>query len=199
MRSFCVSSVFTMMWMTRIALVRIVSKTKKQKLRTWSKSRRRSQDCLQLTGTSLFWENHLCCVIELFELWIPKPTSFPSRCFAWEATVQNEFKLGKTKIKRYLETCYLKELDRIDGEQMEFEWTNFPGFTTLGILNEIQKMMTEIQCEPGQFQGRIIFMSMFNDIIWWSPGNENHWRANSLNVATYAKGFPVWCWWAGHI
>ena len=28
MRSFCVSSVFTMTWMTRIALVRIVSKTK---------------------------------------------------------------------------------------------------------------------------------------------------------------------------
>ena len=34
MRSFCVSSVFTMMWVTRIALVRIVSKTK-QTTTTW--------------------------------------------------------------------------------------------------------------------------------------------------------------------
>ena len=26
--------------------------------------------------------------------------------------------------------------------------------------------MTETQCEPEQFQGRIIFMSMYNDIAW---------------------------------
>ena len=34
------------------------------------------------------------------------------------------------------------------------------------ILAEIQKMMTEMKCEPEQFQGRIIFMSMFYDIVW---------------------------------
>ena len=72
----------------------------------------------------------------------------------------------KDKFKWYLEIRYLQELDRIDSEPMEFEWTNFPGFTTLGILSEIQKMMAELKCEPEQFQGRIIFMSMFNDIIW---------------------------------
>ena len=27
-------------------------------------------------------------------------------------------------------------------------------------------MMTEIQCEPEQFTGRIIFMSKYNDIVW---------------------------------
>ena len=43
---------------------------------------------------------------------------------------------------------------------------NFPGFTALGILEEIQKMMTELKCEPEQFKGRIIFMSMYNDIVW---------------------------------
>ena len=35
----------------------------------------------------------------------------------------------KDNIKLYLETRYLKELDQIDGEPMEFEWNNFPGFT----------------------------------------------------------------------
>ena len=40
------------------------------------------------------------------------------------------------------------------------------GFTTLQILAEIQKRMTEMECEPEQFQGRIIFMSMCNDIAW---------------------------------
>ena len=57
-----------------------------------------------------------------------------------------------------------QNLNRIDGEPMEFEWTNFPGFTTLGILKEIQKMMAELKCKPEQFQGRILFMSMVNDI-----------------------------------
>ena len=49
---------------------------------------------------------------------------------------------------------------------MEVEWKNFRGFTSLGILDEIQKMMTESKCEPEQFKGRIIFMSMCNDIDW---------------------------------
>ena len=56
-------------------------------------------------------------------------------------------------------TFFFGELDRIDGEPTEFEWKNFPGFTTLQILDEIQKMMTELKCEPEHFQGRIIFMS----------------------------------------
>ena len=54
----------------------------------------------------------------------------------------------KDKIKWYLETRYPKDVDRIDGEPMEFEWRDFPGFTTLGILDEIQKMMAELRCEP---------------------------------------------------
>ena len=48
----------------------------------------------------------------------------------------------ENRIGWYLETCCLKDLNRIDGEPMEFEWKNFPGFSTLKILSEIQKMMT---------------------------------------------------------
>ena len=54
----------------------------------------------------------------------------------------------ESKIKLFSETRYLKDLGRI-------EWKNFQGFTTLGILDEIQKMMTESKCEPEQFKGRI--------------------------------------------
>ena len=78
---------------------------------------------------------------------------------SWDASVQNQFKLGKSKIKCFVESRYFRVLDRIDGEPMEFEWTNFSGFTTLGILDETQKVMTELKCEPEHFQGRIIFMS----------------------------------------
>ena len=50
---------------------------------------------------------------------------------------------------------------RTDGIRVEY----FPGFTTLELVREVQKLMSKMG-EPEQFQGRIIFMSMFNDIIW---------------------------------
>ena len=51
------------------------------------------------------------------------------------------------KINWYVEFRHLKVLNRTDGDSMEFEWKVFPGFTTLSILEEMQKIMTEIQCE----------------------------------------------------
>ena len=100
----------------------------------------------------------------------------------------------KNKITWYLENRYLKDLNRIDGEPMEFEWKIFPGFITLGILEEIQKLMTGVQCEPETFKDRIIFMSLYNDILWWTPGNHENWMAKSRNVAACANKFPQGCW-----
>ena len=41
----------------------------------------------------------------------------------------------------------------IVGKLMGYEWKDFQGFTTLGNLDEIQKMMAELMFEPEQFQG----------------------------------------------
>ena len=79
-------------------------------------------------------------------------------------STENQSMHGKARLKWFLETRYFKDVDRIDGGPTEFEWKKFPGFTTLGILDEIQKMMTESKCEPEQLKGIIIFMSMYNDI-----------------------------------
>ena len=45
----------------------------------------------------------------------------------------------KEKIYWFMNSSQYRELDRINGEPMEFEWKNFPGFTTLDILEEIEK------------------------------------------------------------
>ena len=84
--------------------------------------------------------------------------------------------------------CQRFESNRVD---------NFPGFSTLGILEEIQKMMTELQCEPDQFKGRIIFVSMYNDIVWWERGNTETCITNSVTVANYARRFLLgrWSFW----
>ena len=103
-------------------------------------------------------------------------------------------KAWESRINWFLETRYLKDLDRIDGEPMELEWKNFPGFTTWGILDEIQKMMTESKCEPEQFQGRIIFMSMYSDIDWTKRGNKENCIASALRVTEYARRFTQGLW-----
>ena len=63
-------------------------------------------------------------------------------------------------------------MDRIDGEPRELERTIFPGFTTLGILPELQKMMAESKCELEEFKGSI-FLSMYNDIAWGERGKHD--------------------------
>ena len=57
-------------------------------------------------------------------------------------------------------------LDRIDGEPMEFEWNIFPGFNTLQLCRKVQELLSRLSVTPEGFNGRIIFMSMFNDISW---------------------------------
>ena len=51
---------------------------------------------------------------------------------------------------------------------------HFPGLTALQLLQEVQKFINKMS-DPDQFQGRIIFMSMFNDIIWRIKDNEQEW------------------------
>ena len=94
----------------------------------------------------------------------------------------------KSKIKRSSENNHFKDMNRIDGMPTEFEWQIFPGITALALLQKIQKLMTELQCEPEHFKGRIIFMSMFNDIVWDAKGNKEQCEYNSQALAEYALG-----------
>ena len=68
-------------------------------------------------------------------------------------------KAWESKINWFLENTLSKIFGAsrrgADGVRLE----NFPGFTTLGILDEIPMMMIESKCEPEQLKGRIIFMS----------------------------------------
>ena len=78
----------------------------------------------------------------------------------------------KNTIKWYSETNFFSELNRIDGMPMEIECKILPGFKTAAILKGIRNKMGELQCDPADFEDRIIFMSMFNDIEWEARGNE---------------------------
>ena len=94
----------------------------------------------------------------------------------------NPVESWKKQIQWYSDSDYFSELNRIDGEPMEFEWKIFPGFTAVAILIEIQQMMGKLQCEPENFTGRIIFMSMFNDIVRDAKGKHELCVNNSKTI-----------------
>ena len=103
----------------------------------------------------------------------------------------NPVECWNEQIQWYSETNYFSELSQIVGKPTKFEWKIFPGFTTAGILNEIQKTMGELQCDPADFKGWIIFTWMFNDTVWGAEGNEmkNDVKIIRKRVEEYARMF----------
>ena len=57
-----------------------------------------------------------------------------------------------------------RDYDAINGDSTEFEWNIFPGFTSLQLCDRISNLLSSLGQTPEIFTGRILFMSMFNDI-----------------------------------
>ena len=55
-------------------------------------------------------------------------------------------------------------------------------------------MMGELQCDLADFKGKIIFMSMFNDIVCDANGNEELCENNSTRAEEYARRFSRGHW-----
>ena len=125
----------------------------------------------RLITKSLRGDQRVYYVTKLLRLRMPKTCVFADSVLCLGSMRDRPVEAWRNKIQCYLDNRYLKDLNRIDGEPMEPGWSNFPGFTALGILEEKQTFMTEVQCEPEQFKDRIIFMSMYNDIVWGERGN----------------------------
>ena len=87
-----------------------------------------------------------------------------------------------------------RTLVKIDDESMEFEWDIFPGFTTLQLCNQVQEFMSKNERSARQFKGRIIFMSMFNDISWGSQDNEQECESSAQLVSINARRFGAGRW-----
>ena len=49
-------------------------------------------------------------------------------------------------------------------------------------------------CEREHFEGKIIFMSMYNDVEWQDKGNTERCEYNSQTVANYAREFRRGHW-----
>ena len=75
------------------------------------------------------------------------------------------------QFEKFRQSNSYSELLGIDGESIEFELNISPGLASLEIFQMIQKNLQDQNIEPENFEDRIIFMSMFNDIEWTKKGN----------------------------
>ena len=87
-----------------------------------------------------------------------------------------------------------RDYDGISGMPTEFEWNIFPGFTTLQLCGKINDLLSDLGEAPETFTGRILFMSMFNDISCDRKGNKEECLANARVVKVLANKFGVGQW-----
>ena len=87
-----------------------------------------------------------------------------------------------------------RDYDGISGEPTEFEWNIFPGFDTLQLYGKVTDLLSRLGETPETSTGRILFMSMFNDISCDKKDNEEECLANAKVVSIFAKKFGIGQW-----
>ena len=87
-----------------------------------------------------------------------------------------------------------RDYDGISGEPTEFEWNIFPGFTTLQLYGKVTDLLSKLGETPETFTGRILFMSMFNDISCDKKDNEEECLANAKVVCIHAMNIGIGQW-----
>ena len=87
-----------------------------------------------------------------------------------------------------------RDYDGISGEPTEFEWNIFPGFDMLQLYGKVTDLLSRLGITPENFTGRILCMSMFNDISFGTKDNERECLANAKVVSIYAKKFGTGQW-----
>ena len=70
----------------------------------------------------------------------------------------------------------------------------FPRIQSVAARSRSQKFTAEVRETPENLTGRIIFMSMFNDISWGSRDNEKECESNAQLVSLFAKKFGIGQW-----
>ena len=87
-----------------------------------------------------------------------------------------------------------RDYDGINGESTEFEWNIFPGFTTLQLCDKVIDLLSNLGETPETVTGRILFMSMFNDISCDRKDNKDECLATARVVKVLAKKFGIGQW-----
>ena len=134
---------------------------------------------LSLTKVHVFSDSVLC---------LGRMNESPQSNYAWE-----------DKLMWFRSSPEYRALDTIDGEPMKFECNIFPGFNTSQLCRKVQELLSRLSVEPEKFTGRIILMSMFNDISWGSKDNKKECEANATRLSlckeTWSRTMVIFRTW----
>ena len=108
--------------------------------------------------------------------------------------IMNATKRGRTELQEYEPREATEIFEDVSGEPTEFEWNIFPGFTSLQLCDKISDLLSSVGQTPESFTGRILFISMFNDISCDRYDNKDECLKNAEFVKTFAKRFGVGQW-----
>ena len=106
--------------------------------------------------------------------------------------ILNATKPGKAELQEYEPRRSYSDSDDVKGESAEFEWNIFPGFTTLQLCDKISDLLSSLGQSPEAFTGRILFMSMFNDISCEGKGNKEQCLKDADFCENVCK--KIWNW-----
>ena len=130
---------------------------------------------LQRTKVYIFFSDSVLCLGKVLQR--------PESNEAWKNRVA-----GARSEKSY------KDYDAINGEPTEFEWNIFPGFTTLQLCDRISDLLSSLGQTPETLTGRILSMSMFNDISCDIKDNKDECLKNAETVKVFARRFGIGQW-----
>ena len=100
----------------------------------------------------------------------------------------------KKRIRWITSSQSYRDFDGISGVPTEFEWNIFPGFDALQLNGKVKDLLSRLGETPENFTGRILFMSMFNDISCGTKDNEEICLAHAKVVSLYAKKIGTGQW-----
>ena len=107
--------------------------------------------------------------------------------------ILNPTKFGRTELQE-VDPREATEIMMLSTERTEFEWNIFPGFTTLQLCDKITGLLSCLGQTPESFTGRILYMSMFNDIFCDGYDNKDECLKNANYVKTFAGRFGFGQW-----
>ena len=100
----------------------------------------------------------------------------------------------KERIEWIITDKSYRDYDGINGQPTEFDWNIFQGFTTLQLCGKVTDLLSRLGETPETFTGRILIMSMFNDISCVKKDNEEECVTNAKVVSICARKFRVGQW-----
>ena len=166
-------------------------------LRNWWTTKMRSMVWIKFIGERIHEDNcHWLVMKQLSIFSAQKSMSSHILCCASGGSFNNQIptKLGRTELQGPWQRKAHRDYDGIDGEPTEFEWNIFPGFTTLQLCGKVNDLLSDLGETSETFTGRILFMSMFNDISCDRKDNKDECLANARVVKVLPRKFGIGQW-----